>query len=283
MINNHKLEKIVINNFSNTKLKLLFPPIILLIFIVFIFLSKGEFSVQKYIEIQKDLFYYLNDILSQLPSLQFNLTQIGNPLIFLALLTVFIVYAPKLWEGILTSIIISAAMSFIFKIIFDVPRPAEVFDNDSFVIIGETLKGYKSLPSGHSITTFTLITVLLLGFMPKEFKFKISWSISILLFGFIIAFSRVGVGAHYPLDVVIGGIIGFMSTIIGVNLNNQFNLWKWIKRKKYYPILMFFLIIGGFAIVSEISHNNLLIFYFSLATLLITLYLIIKIHGRKEN
>ena len=276
-----KLDDKVFKNFSNTSLKLLFPAILLLIIIVIIFFINNGFTVGSYVEIQKDLFIYLNSILSKLPIFQFNLTQLGNPLVFLGLLTIFIIYVPKLWEAILTSTIISALMSFILKIIFDIPRPAQYLDQESFVIIGEVLGGYKSMPSGHSITTFSVITILLIAFMPKKVNYKIIWSSSIILIGLIIAFSRVGVGAHYPLDVVIGSAIGYMSSVCGIYLNNQFNLWAWTKKEKYYPILILFLIIWIIAIVNEITFNNLSIFYFALTSLIITFYLILRIYVKK--
>ena len=276
-----RLDNKVLRNFTNTSLKLLFPAILFLMIIAVIFIVNDGFTVDSYIEIQKDLFISLNSILSKLPILQFNLTQLGNPLIFLGLLTPFIIYTPKLWEVILNSTIISALMSFILKIIFDIPRPAQILDHQSFIIIGEVLGGYKSMPSGHSITTFSIITILLIAFMPKKINYKIIWSFSIILIGLIIAFSRVGVGAHYPLDVVIGSTIGYMSSIFGIYLNNKFNLWCWIKKEKYYPILMLFLIIWGIAIVNEITLNNLLIFYFSLASLVTTVYLILRVYVKK--
>ena len=282
-MNKTQLEDKVFKNFSNTRSKLLFPAIGILIIIVIVFFIKDSFTVNSYIEIQKDLFYYLNSILSTFPVLQFNLTQLGNPLIFLGLLTIFIIYAPRFWEVMLTSTIISSLISFILKIIFDIPRPAVFLDNESFVIIGEILEGYKSMPSGHSISTFTVITILLIAFMPKKLNHRILWSFFIIFIGLIIAFSRVGVGAHYPLDVVIGSTIGYISSIIGILLHNKFNWWKWIKKEKYYPIIMLFLIIWAIAIVYELTFNNLLIFYFSLLSLITTFYLISQIKASQKN
>ncbi|MGY8945526.1 MAG: phosphatase PAP2 family protein [Flavobacteriales bacterium] len=279
---NYKLDNKVINNFYNTRFRLLFPPILLLLVIIFIFLKKDAFNVYEYIEIQKDLFFYLNSRLSKLPHLQFNLTQLGDALIFLPLFTVFIIYAPKLWDTVITSSIIAGVLSILLKRLFVVPRPAAIFDNDSFVIIGKTIAStHSSLPSGHSIITFTLITILLFAFMPKELKSKIFWTFILLSLGLIIAFSRVGVGAHYPFDVVIGSTIGYISALIGIFINNKVNLWPWYKNKKYHPILMLLLIIWIFTIISKIIINNLLIFYFSLVALIITLYLIIDIYVKK--
>ncbi len=282
MINSHKLDIKVIDNFINVRLKSLFLPVLLLFVIAFILLKESAFSVDGYIKIQENVFFYLNSKLSELPSLQFNLTQLGDALILFPLLTVLIVYAPKLWGAVLTSGFISLIISFLLKKTFAVPRPAAVFDTDSFVIIGKTLSGYTSLPSGHSITIFTIITILLVAFMPKEFKAKIMWSIFILILGLVIAFSRVGVGAHYPLDVIIGSIMGYISALLGIVINNKVNWWAWIKNKKYYPIFILLLIICGVAIIKKIVAINLLIFYFSLFAIVSTLYLMIKIYVKKE-
>jgi membrane-associated phospholipid phosphatase len=280
-LNKHKLETLVIDNFKNTTLKFLFIPFFVLSVIAVTLLQKGAFSVEGYIEIQKDLFFSLNSRLSEFPSLQFNLTQLGNPLVILPLLTVFFVYAPKFWGALFSTTIISAIISFLLKELFDVPRPAEIFNNEFFVIIGRVHNGFSSLPSGHSITIFTVITLLLFAFMPKEFKFKILWTVFILMIGIFIAFSRVGVGAHFPLDVVIGGAIGYICALTGIILNNKVSWWDWIKNKKYYAIIIFFLIIWGFGLIKEIYDKNLLVFYLSLFFIFTSLYLMIKIHVQK--
>lgn len=281
MLNNYKLDRGVISNFANVRLRLLLYPVLLLFVIVFVLYKESAFTVDGYVNIQKDLFFYLNSKLAELPNLQFNLTQFGDALIFMSLLTVFIVYAPKLWGAILTSSIITLVVSFLLKKLFSVPRPAAMFDNDSFVIIGETLAGHTSLPSGHCITTFTIFTILLFAFMPKGFKSKIIWFLFILTLGVIIVLSRVGVGAHYPLDVIIGSIIGYISAVIGIVINNNVSWWAWIKNKKYYPVFILLLIICVFTIINKIFANNLLVFYFSLLALITTLFLMIKTYVKE--
>ena len=152
MLDNAKLERKVTNNFINVKLGLLIPPSCLLLLLVsyFFIFNEGENYIDGYVNSQKDLFFYLNGKLSEFPNLQFNLTQLGDVLIFFPIITIFIFYAPKLWEALLTSAILSLVVSAILKKLFSVPRPAAMFDNESFVIIGETLTGRTSLPSGHS-------------------------------------------------------------------------------------------------------------------------------------
>lgn len=284
-LNNPSLNNRVIDNFMRVKYRLLIAPflILLLCYFYFIFFSEGGNYVDEYVNIQKDLFLNINNKLSKFPDFQFNLTQLGDVLIFFPLITVFIVYAPKLWEGLLTSAIISLIVSASLKKLFAVPRPVAMFDNDTFVIIGRTLSGKTSLPSGHSITTFVVITTLLFAFMPKKNTHKIIWSFFMLTLGLIIAFSRVGVGAHYPFDVIIGSTIGYVVTIVGIRINTKKNWLTWIKNKKYYPIFMLLLAIWVFIIIQKIVAVNLLIFYFSLLSLVITLYLVSKSYVQNKN
>ncbi|MFY9242114.1 MAG: phosphatase PAP2 family protein [Polaribacter sp.] len=276
-----KLDIKVSNNLSNTRLKSLFLPFLLLFVIVLILLIKNAFSIDGYIKIQENLFLFLNSKLSQLPILQFNLTQLGDALIIFPLLSIFIIYAPKIWGAVLTSGFISLILSYVLKRLFAVPRPAAFFDTDRFVIVGKTLSGHTSLPSGHSITAFSIITLLLFALMPKDFMSKILWSIFMLSLGFIIVFSRVAVGAHYPIDVVIGSTIGFIAAVLGIVINNNVNWFNWIGNKKYYPIFILVLIICGVAIVKKISETNLIIFYFPLIAIVSTLYVMIKVYAKK--
>ena len=284
MLNDSKLDRMVSDNFRNVKFGLLIPPFSLLLLFGFYFIlfNEGDNYIDRYINIQKDLFFYFNGQLSEFPNLQFNLTQLGDVLVFFPLITIFIIYAPKLWEALLTSAILSLVMSATLKKLFAVPRPSAIFDNESFVIIGRTLSGNTSLPSGHSIATFIVITILLFAFMPKKNTNKIIWSLFFLTLGLVISFSRVGVGAHYPFDVIVGSTIGYIVAIIGIQINNKVSCWTWIKNIKYYPYFILFLIIWIGVIIAKILVNNLPIFYFSLFSLVLSLCLITSAYVQKR-
>ena len=285
MKSNAYLNNKVVNNFKDVKYTSLILPISILAFIFFYFLlnHSGNSYRATYINAQENLFYYLNNNLSQLPDLQLNITQLGDVLVFLSFVSIFIIYAPKLWESLLASSLISLVISFILKNFFDMPRPVKRLDLDQIVIVGERHSGYSSLPSGHSITIFVVFTILLFAFMPQKKTFKISWSLLIILLGLFIAFSRVAIGAHYPIDVIVGSIIGFSSSVLGIKLCNKKNWFSWINNKKVYPLLIAFFPIWMFIIAQKAYKNNLIIFYFSIISLVITLYLLTKPYVKKRN
>ncbi len=99
----------------------------------------------------------------------------------------------------------------IFDIIIKktVNRPRPVVALDSLIksgavhvnLLGRRLSEH-SFPSGHSVTAFSLAVAL--SYMFPGYK-KIFYALA-----FIVAFSRVYDGEHYPLDVIAGGILGYL-------------------------------------------------------------------------
>lgn len=271
----------VIENLNKVKVSLFYIPLFLLTAIFFYLYFADALSVERYVEIQKDIFLDINSTLGQFPSLMLNLTQLGDALIFLSFLTLLIIYAPKFWESLISASIVSAILSKFLKVLFSVPRPAAILDNETFIIIGKKLVGHSSLPSGHSITTFTILTVLMFAFMPKRISSKIAWVILLIGLGFIIISTRIGVGAHFPLDVIIGGIIGYISGLIGIFISKNDKLWAWIGNPKYYPFFIILLMVCCVVLGTKIYKENLLIYYLSMISLIVSLYKIIYVYIKK--
>lgn len=73
-----------------------------------------------------------------------------------------------------------------------------------------------SFPSGHSQTIFTAATILCYTYG------KYIWVL--FLIASLSAISRVYVGAHYPLDVLAGGTIGIILSILMVFIFKRYNL-----------------------------------------------------------
>jgi membrane-associated phospholipid phosphatase len=267
----------VINNYSKLKPSLFYLPISLLIAIVLFLYNQNSLRIDKYIQIQTDSFFFINYNLGQFPNIIYNITQLGDASIILSFLSIFILYAPKIWESLISASLASLIFSVGLKSIFCVPRPAAVFDNNCFVIIGNTAVGHASLPSGHSITVFTTFTVLLFAFMPKQLSYKVLWVIFTIITGLIIAFTRVGVGAHYPLDVIIGSIFGYISGLAGVFIGRKYKIWAWVNNTKYYPIFILLILACCVSLIDRIIGKDLIIFYLALIGLIVPLYKIVYV------
>lgn len=276
------MNNIIENNYGKLKLSLFYLPLFLCISIAVFLYKNDALHVDSLIQIQKEWFYYLNGHLSKFRHLQYNLTQLGDAFIILSLMTPFIVYAPKLMEALISASIISALLSSLLKAIFAVPRPAAVLHQDTFVIIGNVLQSLtSSLPSGHAITIFTFLTILMFGFMPKKKGNKFLWFFSFTFIGLLLAFTRVAIGAHFPIDVVVGSIVGNISGLLGIFLNRKINIWKWISNKKYYPLFIGLFVLALVKIVTKIIDENLLIFYFVLSILIFSLIVIVKSYAKR--
>jgi membrane-associated phospholipid phosphatase len=275
------LNTIVITNYSKLKWSLLFLPLFLLAAIVLFLYSQSALNVINYVQIQKDAFFFINQYLGQYPNITYNLTQVGDESVFLSFCAIFLLYSPKIWEGFISASVFSLLFSVTLKNIFKVPRPPEVFNHHSFIILGKTASGYASCPSGHSITVFTTLTILLFAFMPKLLKYKILWVSAIFFIGLCIVFTRVGVGAHYPLDVIIGSIIGYISGLLGIFIIQKYKICSWVCNKKYYPIFILLILACGVSLILKVMNENLIMYDMALCSLFIPLYKITYVYVKK--
>jgi membrane-associated phospholipid phosphatase len=271
----------VIHNYSRLKTTLLLWPLLTLLIIGFFLYSQDALHTQGYIRIQQDLFYRINATLGQFPYIQFNLTQFGDALIFMSLLSLFILYAPAMWRALISASLFSLIASSGLKNLFSVPRPAAAFDANSFIIIGEKLPGHSSLPSGHSITIFTTLTILLFAFMPENTSRRLTWFFLTISIGFLLAFTRVGVGAHFPLDVIIGSIVGFICGLTGIFFSRSYPIWSWVGEKKFHPVFMLLLTTCIGILFLKTLEDPLPIYCLTLAMLIFSLYKITHVYVQK--
>lgn len=279
-----KFKNRIISNLKTVKIWYLIPPLILLIVFTFYFFILPEKSdyVNQYISIQKDLLFYLNHSLSTYSSFQYNITQLGDALILFPLLSLFIIYAPKILEIILTSGLFSLLASVTLKKLSVVPRPADIFENGEIVIIGKAIIHHgNSTPSGHSITIFMVTCVLMFALMPKKYICKFLWFLFMISIGIGISLSRIAIGAHYPIDVAAGCLIGFVTAIIGIKISNKINWRNWITSRYDMIFIVLIIIIWMVLLIQKILLKNLPIYYISLLSLIITLFAISKKYVQK--
>ncbi len=262
----------VIQNYSQVKPSLFYLPLLILTSIALLLYSHHSLQADKYVQLQKEAFYFINYHLGQFPRVLYNVTQIGDASIVFALLSIFLLYASKLWEALISASLVSLILSAVLKNIFSVPRPAVALDNNSFLIIGNKAVGFASLPSGHSITVFTTLAILLFAFMPQKMTSKVLWALLAVTVGLVISMTRVGVGAHYPLDVIVGSTVGYISGLIGIFISQKYKVWAWINNTRYYPIFLALMLAAGISLIIKIMDENLVIYYLALLSLIFPFY-----------
>lgn len=104
----------------------------------------------------------------------------------------------------------------ILKNIIDRARPFTVVEGLS-ILVKKPID--SSFPSGHTCASFAVATIYY-KYFPKKI------GIPCIIFAALIGFSRLYVGVHYPTDVLVGFLLGFLGALIVYGVGH-----KWIEGK----------------------------------------------------
>lgn len=119
----------------------------------------------------------------------------------------------------LLAVILASAIGFMISVYIGRPRPYFQFIDVSPI---GSVPNSNSFPSAHAWIAFAFTSVFI--FYHRYAKMGYA-----LVFGaFLVALGRVMAGMHYPSDVVVGGLLGFVSAYGVVRYSNQ--LFKWLAR-----------------------------------------------------
>lgn len=163
-----------------------------------------------------EIFYFINNNLSN-PVFDLIMPQLTNLGGFLSLLIICILsilvfrhYDNEKYLRVsklcLYSLLLSAAIVTCLKLGVVEERPFKVLGHVHQLVVPSEP---NSFPSGHTSSTFSIVTVLV-----HEFWQNNGLVIILIAFSMILAFSRVYCGVHYPLDVVVGAMAGILSGIL---------------------------------------------------------------------
>jgi membrane-associated phospholipid phosphatase len=114
------------------------------------------------------------------------------------------------WSGLVAAVLATLLVHGMKDLLL-IARPAAVLQPELVHVVGPVLKKY-SFPSGHSTTAFTLAAIVCLHTRLA--------AVRAAAFGLAVAIglSRIGVGAHWPLDVLAGAIGGWIAGVTGTRL-----------------------------------------------------------------
>ena len=189
--------------------------------------------IEQIIEIDKQIMVFFNKTISN-PIFDFIMPIITNQnfLVFSGLILIgyLAYYGEK--RGRITIVVLLIAASFSDAICFQVIKPwvgrirpsHEFYDYINLLV---SKGGKYSFPSNHAANSFVFATVLSY-FYEKNKTF-------LYILASAIAFSRVYVGVHYPLDIVSGAIVGYiiswiilsMWVIIKMRELKRGRMWVW--------------------------------------------------------
>ncbi len=186
--------------------------------------------------LNRDLFRFFNNS-NQWPTLWANITILGDGYLgALALLTLAFVDTKRLNE-ILYFMFFAAILSTLFKVGFDMLRPAALLRADAIHITGPVLTRH-SFPSGHSTTFFMYLFILWPCFNNRYAR------ILLVAAAYLGAFSRIMVGAHWPADILGGFLTAGLALIFSKYLLKKYNP-AWSPGAQRFLLLLFLAAITG--------------------------------------
>lgn len=130
-----------------------------------------------------------------------------------------------------------------FKRGMPIDRPFSVLPEDSYVQIGRLLE-MGSFPSGHTMTAAVWVGLFML-FIRKNW---VSYALAVLLL--LAGLSRIMVGAHWPIDVMVGAAIGLFCSLFGYEIATRYQLGE---HKYSQAILLVFPIYASYKVI---EHNG---------------------------
>lgn len=186
-----------------------------------------------------ELFYLING--QRNPFLDYLFSFLSHNLsFFIAILSAVIFLSVKKFKKQFWILLVLVALSFLladrisvlcFKDIFQRLRPSHALIGvnlvklDSWHLVYDYKGGLYGFVSSHSANAFSLATIF--AVLGKKYKLL---PILIYSWAILVGYSRIYCGVHYPLDVIVGGILGIGIGLLIVLLY-KFILKKYLSKK----------------------------------------------------
>ena len=166
------------------------------------------------------------------------LTQFGEGGAAFLLLIVAAQFAPGATALVLKSFLLGSLLSPMLKSWLAVTRPLGVLDASLLQTIGTPPNSANAMPSGHAMTIAAAITLAL--YMTRHAKFRQPLWLGLVLWGVLVAVSRVVVGAHWPADVLVGSGVGIMVALLALAWEQRV---PWSPRLQTKPLQMLLMLV----------------------------------------
>lgn len=156
-----------------------------------------------------------------------SLTTLGDERILLALMLPFCLRYPRVFWAIIVASLLATLLSRGLKMGLPMERPAAVLAAVDITVIGPR-STHHSFPSGHTglAFAFALVWVAQLGWRR---------ALPILGLAVLAGLSRIAVGAHWPIDVMAGALVGSLAAWAGLAVTRHF---RWGLRSNVHWVLV---------------------------------------------
>lgn len=142
------------------------------------------------------------------------ITICGEQIILISIISViYWALDKKFGEYIAYSVLTSVLLNNMIKDIFKMKRP--IGEEGIRTLRKHTATGY-SFPSGHTQSASSFY-----GAMAIYLKKRVMYIIATVMI-ILVGFSRLYLGVHYPKDVIVGGILGVLTSLVCYKLYNRF-------------------------------------------------------------
>ncbi|MBC8398384.1 MAG: phosphatase PAP2 family protein [Flavobacteriales bacterium] len=195
--------------------------------------------IEEILKLDSQLFLFLNNLGSPaFDNFWIYLSYKESNIIFYLALLVFYFYSKskkiKLSEVFYSLLFIAIMIAIadqtanLFKDSFQRLRPCYNESLISFVrLVKESCGGKYGFFSAHASNSFSLAVFFGLLFKNK-FRFIIYMT---LFYAFLISFSRIYLGVHFPLDIFFGGVYGIITGLVIFRIyENRLNFFKFLNK-----------------------------------------------------
>jgi membrane-associated phospholipid phosphatase len=152
------------------------------------------------------IFLWINSFSSPvLDWFMLSVTHLGNGMVAAMLVLLISPFRRQLTIRAALAMILAGTLTSLVKETVPLPRPPVAL-GEAVRVLGPKLK-YNSFPSGHTSTVFALACSMRSFVKPRVYGAALAVAV-------LTGVSRVYIGVHFPLDVVIGAMLGWISAWI---------------------------------------------------------------------